>query len=392
MKKGLLFSALGVILGTSSLYAQDNHKDSYPHCFIGIQGGMNTTFYNGDHDFAPIGAFEIGNYFNPSFGLRGKFYGWKNDTDVASIQQNMEYKNMFVSVDFLTNMSNLIYPENNCPVDLVLFAGVGLYVNKVKATPLETNGPVYFEGYRKNAGLHLNAGAQLNWRLSKDFNLNLEVAGHHSGDRMGSYSYSLDDWCLTTMLGVAYKFNSHRKNSSHNSSTNAMQSYYYNQNALLADAKDPRAQARPTQEATPKPVVTPKAPVKTEVKKETIKEVKKITPTPQKAKFTESHQHVFFQLGSASLQPSEASKIAAVAKWLKENPETKVVLTGYADVETGNPTVNMKIAQKRASSIAEILTQQYGISASRISTESKGDTVQPFGENDKNRVVIAIVK
>jgi len=31
---------------------------------------------------------------------------------------------------------------------------------------------------------------------------------------------------------------------------------------------------------------------------------------------------------------------------------------------------------------------EHGIDASRISTDSKGDTVQPFEENDKNRCVI----
>ena len=31
-----------------------------------------------------------------------------------------------------------------------------------------------------------------------------------------------------------------------------------------------------------------------------------------------------------------------------------------------------------------------GVSASRITTDAKGDTVQPFAQNDQNRVVIAI--
>jgi OOP family OmpA-OmpF porin len=34
------------------------------------------------------------------------------------------------------------------------------------------------------------------------------------------------------------------------------------------------------------------------------------------------------------------------------------------------------------------LVKQYGISANRISVDAKGDTVQPFSENTKNRVSI----
>jgi outer membrane protein OmpA-like peptidoglycan-associated protein len=37
---------------------------------------------------------------------------------------------------------------------------------------------------------------------------------------------------------------------------------------------------------------------------------------------------------------------------------------------------------------AELIRQ--GVNASRITTDAKGDTVQPFAENDQNRVVIAI--
>ena len=38
------------------------------------------------------------------------------------------------------------------------------------------------------------------------------------------------------------------------------------------------------------------------------------------------------------------------------------------------------------------LVKEYGIEESRITTDAKGDTEQPFSVNEKNRVVIAIAQ
>ena len=72
--------------------------------------------------------------------------------------------------------------------------------------------------------------------------------------------------------------------------------------------------------------------------------------------------------------------------------EAKVVVTGYADKGTGNDRVNDRIAAKRAAAVVWMLEKRYGIPAERITEESKGARVQPFAENDKNRVSIMIAK
>ena len=49
-------------------------------------------------------------------------------------------------------------------------------------------------------------------------------------------------------------------------------------------------------------------------------------------------------------------------------------------------------ARKRAEAVSKILTTKYGIKKNRITVDSKGDTVQPYEENDKNRVTICIAE
>ena len=63
-------------------------------------------------------------------------------------------------------------------------------------------------------------------------------------------------------------------------------------------------------------------------------------------------------------------------------------MVGYADKGTGNAALNVKYAKQRADQYKKELVDSYGADASRIITDSKGDKVQPFAENDKNRCVI----
>ena len=77
---------------------------------------------------------------------------------------------------------------------------------------------------------------------------------------------------------------------------------------------------------------------------------------------------------------------------MKENPKAKATIKGYADAGTGNARINARYAQERAEGVKKLLVEKYGIDASRLEVSSFGDTVQPFSENDSNRVVIAVAE
>jgi outer membrane protein OmpA-like peptidoglycan-associated protein len=104
-------------------------------------------------------------------------------------------------------------------------------------------------------------------------------------------------------------------------------------------------------------------------------------------------RNIFFGLRSTEVSSAEQPKLAEVATWLKEHPTAKVVVTGYADKGTGTAPVNARYAKMRADSVTKMLTKKYGVAANRITTDSKGDTVQPFpNNNDQNRVTIVIAE
>ena len=76
---------------------------------------------------------------------------------------------------------------------------------------------------------------------------------------------------------------------------------------------------------------------------------------------------------------------------MKQYPEATVTVTGYADRGTGNNKINDRIAAARADVVANELVNR-GVARDRIQKSSKGSRVQPFNDNDKNRVTICIAE
>jgi len=81
---------------------------------------------------------------------------------------------------------------------------------------------------------------------------------------------------------------------------------------------------------------------------------------------------VFFDFGSAIIKPNFNDRILVIAKVLQANPNLKVKITGNCDIR-GNDAENQKLGQRRAENVMNHLIKQYGIDATRLSTESKGE-------------------
>ena len=105
---------------------------------------------------------------------------------------------------------------------------------------------------------------------------------------------------------------------------------------------------------------------------------------------------IFFDLNKYNVRADQRNKVVELAEYLKENPTFNVVLTGHADKGTGNARINARLGKLRSESVRNMLMKEFGIPAERITTESKGDTVQPFDDTNikenKNRVTICIAE
>ena len=62
-----------------------------------------------------------------------------------------------------------------------------------------------------------------------------------------------------------------------------------------------------------------------------------------------------------------------------KDAETKLVVTGYADKETGSAAVNDRISKARAEAVRDYLVEK-GIAEDRIEVKWVGDTEQAFAK------------
>jgi len=99
---------------------------------------------------------------------------------------------------------------------------------------------------------------------------------------------------------------------------------------------------------------------------------------------------VFFRIDKSIIDPEQEIKVQKAAEFLKSNPGKKLNVVGYADVQTAYPKYNMALSQRRAKAVANRLVTKYGIESKRLILDWKGDTVQPFAINEKNRVVMFV--
>lgn len=93
-----------------------------------------------------------------------------------------------------------------------------------------------------------------------------------------------------------------------------------------------------------------------------------------------------FVINKAELTSQSDAYLYSIAQAYKDS---ELIVKGYADVKTGNPEYNMELSKKRAEVVKNKLIE-YG--ATNVSIEALGDTVQPFVNNDMNRVAIVIKK
>ncbi len=100
---------------------------------------------------------------------------------------------------------------------------------------------------------------------------------------------------------------------------------------------------------------------------------------------------VRFKINSAYVSSEEMVNVYNVAEYLKANPNTSIVVRGYADEDTGTSEYNMKLSERRAQAVADILVGDYGIDSSRLVLEAAGSNTQVYDTNDWNRIVIFAV-
>jgi outer membrane protein OmpA-like peptidoglycan-associated protein len=96
---------------------------------------------------------------------------------------------------------------------------------------------------------------------------------------------------------------------------------------------------------------------------------------------------VIFGQGKSTLDNAGYASCEMVAKYMRNHPESKVLVKGYASPE-GKAELNQKLSEARAAAVKNALVKRYKINAARITTQGLGATSEISEENDFNRVAM----
>jgi outer membrane protein OmpA-like peptidoglycan-associated protein len=368
MKKTILSCLLA--LGFLSASAQDQQpKTEYvfnPHWYVQIQPlGIQHTL--GEVDFGDLNSYNvqaaIGRQFNPVVGARLAVNAWqsKAGSELNGETYKWDWKYVAPSLDVTFNLSNLFCGFNpNRVFNFGIFGGIGA-----------------------NIGFSNDKAADAQAAMNQKIGVNsLEYLWDGTKVRLFGQAGITGDFKISDAVSIGLELSANTLNDKYNSKKAGNWDWYFN---ALAGVKINLGSTYTTREI---PVPEPE-----------IRYVEKIVekvvevPAPAAAAVVEPlRRDVFFLINKTDIRPEEAQKVKDIADYLNQHPTAKVMITGYADAGTGNNKINDRLAAGRADAVVKSLKKDYGIAESRISYDSKGSRVQPFAENDMNRVSICIAE
>ena len=366
MKRSLKATLMAAVMLTSGMTAMAQSDTtavkfhSYP--YIQLQGGAQYTL--GEAKFgdliSPNVQVTFGYQFRPWFGVRlavngwqsmGGWNGYKLTPESAPANTTYKYKYVAPGIDFMFNLSNAICGYNpNRVVNVSAFVGGGANI----AWANDDANALAAQGYEMRylwSGTKVRpvgrGGVAVDFRLSKRVSLGVEANANVLSDKYNSKKAGNADWYFNGLVGL--KIN-------------------------LGKSHKPVAAPAPVEE-----VIVPQPTQVVEEKREE-KKVEKI------------RRDVFFTINKSTVTDAEQAKVKEVAEFLKNHDGAKLVVTGYADAGTGTDAINDRLAKERAEAVANMFVADYGIRRDRIEVKSEGSRVQPFAENDMNRVSICVAE
>ena len=345
---------------------QETTQSFKSHWFINLQGGAQYTL--GEAKFkdliSPNVQAAIGYQFTPVFGLRLQANGWQSKGGWSAFRATKgaepytnDYKFKYVApgLDLMFNLSNLFCgwnPDRFFNVTAFLGGGANIAwdngeVNDIAKSLQNTD--AYLLDYLWD-GTKVRpfgrGGLQFGFRLSDAVQFLLEGNANILSDKYNSKKAGNPDWYFNALAGFRINLGKSRLVETHDIYRDVVVYDTIYKEVVVDDGSDRIAE--------------------------------------------DIRRDVFFQRNKTNIEETEVIKIKDIADYLNKYPRATVSIKGYADAGTGNDRINDRLAQQRADVVVKSLIEDYGISADRISYDSFGARVQPFTENDLNRVSICI--
>lgn len=88
---------------------------------------------------------------------------------------------------------------------------------------------------------------------------------------------------------------------------------------------------------------------------------------------------ILFDVNSDKIKPTSYGVVKEIADVLQQNSGIKIKIIGHTDSD-GSDASNLELSTKRSAAVKDMLVKEFGIDASRLETDGKGET-QPVTDN-----------
>jgi len=324
-----------------------------------------------------VGRIGVGYTFTTVIGVRGIYahlqHHWPDvrykNADGSFRDVSFDADNL--AADLMVNISNWWAGYNpNRKIDFSVFGGTGLAFRDKDA--LQST----------KTSLIVRMGAQADYKLSRTLDINLSIQNNFVRDDYNGYvAHTPYELYTAFTAGFTYHF----RGKAGKARLADVVPVIEPKEVVAEQAVVEPVKVAPAPERVAEPIVK-KEPAPVAPKVEVVAEpVVKAAPEVS----TDLPVNIFFPTNKVTIDnDTQRQAIARAAEYLKANPQATVSLCGYADKTTGSEALNMNLSAKRAQNVTKLLVTQYGISRNRIKANWYGDTVQPFKQDNMNRLVV----
>lgn len=333
----------------------------------------------------PYVGLSFGKYFSPLIGARIEVGAWQLKNKFNSSAYNIEnpLKANFIQTNF-DLMFNLMNAFGKVKVDrkfdLYGILGIGYmrhlgFVNGVEDYALANNEVAGSKNF-----VNTKLALQGQFHVSKAVDINLEVSGNFIDNSFLLSNRKFAGY-VNAMAGVAYKFKKR-----------GFELGEVVEPGLVASLNDEINKQRGVIDGNEKEINDLKNQIK-DYKDENAALAQKLAESEKNQGSKLKNEVVItYRIGKTDVSKEQLVSLYNVAQMLKENPETNVDIKAYADAKTGSAKRNKYLTEKRAETIVKILTENYGIESSRITSTACGSDSQIYDNNDWNRVAVIVVE
>ena len=354
MRKTILLSVFA--LGVLTINAQTvvvKGGGFWDNWSMGVQGGA-TMKMSGEAFFKsarPAFGLTLGKQWTPILGMDIQGMGYVNTTNSSTMIDASD-----VSLIGRMNLMNLFAGYNGMPrpFEVETVTGLGWLHH-------------YMTGSGDTDDLSARVGLNFNFNLGEDAAWTLGIKPAVLFNLTGEYpskklAFNRNKANMEILLGLTYHFADEDGN----------------RHFALVNAIDPLALAAMNEEINDLREVIVAKDVELVgladelmVVQDQLNEArnKEMEATGQTIKILESV--VAFPFNQSDVQTSQMPSLEHVANYLKDNPDAKITVNGYASPE-GTEEYNLQLSQRRADAVKNILVDKYGIAADRINAIGHG--------------------